>query len=163
LFTGSFPALSFAFDENFDHQFTKKETSKKVLTKPVSILTFGVGIISSILLFILYYTLIKININEELAKSIFFACFSTYILGASYSFRSIYKPITSYPIFSNSKLNMSILFAFFLLILTFSVTAIRNTFGLVVLPTFWIVFVLFWMLFNMSIVEFAKIIFRKTI
>lgn len=163
LFTGSFPALSFAFDENFDHQYTRKESSKKVLIKPVSILTFGVGMLSSILLFALYYSLINLGVNEDLSKSIFFACFSTYILAASYSFRSIYKPITSYPIFSNKKLNMSIIFAFCLLILTFAVPIIRNTFGLVTLPTLWIIFVVIWMLFNMSLVEFAKLIFRKTI
>lgn len=163
LFTGSFPALSFAFDENFDHQYTKKESSKKVLTKPVSILTFGVGMLSSILLFVLYYSLINFGVNQDLSKSIFFACFSTYILAASYSFRSIYKPITSYPIFSNKKLNISIVFAFCLLILTFSVPIIRNTFGLVTLPALWIIFVVVWMLFNMSLVELAKLIFRKTI
>lgn len=161
LFTGSLPALAFAFDENFDKEKKKYTGSNLIFTKSVKILIFGVGISSSFLLLLLYYFLIKIGLDLPVARSIFFVCFSSYILAIAFSFRSLHHPLFSYSIFSNKKLNASIIIAVSILILTMTVPIIRNIFELAPLPLAWLPFVIFWLVFNILLVEGAKYLVHK--
>ncbi|MDD3662995.1 MAG: cation-translocating P-type ATPase, partial [Candidatus Pacebacteria bacterium] len=78
LFTGSLPALAYAYDENLDRGI-KKSKSKKMLSNEVKLLSFGVGIITSLLTFIIYYQLLRFGVSVPVARSIFFVCFSVYI------------------------------------------------------------------------------------
>jgi len=160
LFTGSLPALAFAYDEDFDHEMSKKHNLKSIFTREVNILTFGIGIISSLLLFFMYYGLIKYGVDVLLARSVFFVCLASYILVISFSFRSLHKPLFSYPIFSNKKLNQSILIAALLLIATVTVPQLRAIFELGTIPLVWIWFILGWLILNILLVEGAKFIFR---
>ncbi|MDQ3244737.1 MAG: HAD-IC family P-type ATPase, partial [bacterium] len=161
LFTGSLPALAFAYEENMDKKkFTKKE-SKVVFTPEVKVLTLGIGILSSILLFVLYYLLLQNMNNVGQAQSIFFVCFASYILVVAFSFRSLYKSIFSYNIFSNKKLNYSIIIATILLCLTIFTPFMRNIFDLASLPLFALPIVVLWLLINVMLVEFAKFILNK--
>ncbi len=161
LFTGSLPALAFAFDENMDRKKYFKKESKRIFTKEVKVLTFSIGILSSFFLFLLYYLLLK-NISDiKEAHSIFFVCFAAYILAVSFSFRSLYNPLFSYAMFSNKKLNWSIVIAFVILILTMTIPFVRNIFELAPLPLTSLPLVLFWLLFNILLVEAAKYILRK--
>lgn len=159
LFTGSLPALAYAYDENLDKGI-KKSKSKKMLSNEVKVLSFGVGIITSLLIFIIYYQLLRFGVSTPIARSIFFVCFSIYILVVAFSFRSLYRPIFSYNPFSNKKLNIAILISFILLVATMAIPFMRNIFDLAPLPLswFWLIFV--WIIFNISLVEFAKFIFR---
>ncbi|MCF7843503.1 HAD-IC family P-type ATPase [Candidatus Gracilibacteria bacterium] len=162
LFTGSLPALAFAFDDNLDK--TKRETvisSKLIFTKEVKVLTFGIGIFSSILLFAAYYWLVLSGVEIELAKSIFFVCFASYILAVAYSFRSLHSPLFSYSVFSNVKLNWAIVIASTILILTVTVPFMQNIFSLVSIPFAWMWFIVGWVILNVMLVEGAKYIFRK--
>ena len=118
LFTGSLPALSFAFDQDLDREQAGGKDLKLIFTKEVKLLTLGIGVLTSLLLFILYYFLLKAGINLETARSIFFVCFSSYILVIAFSFRSLHRPLFAYDIFSNRKLNWSILIAVAILVLT---------------------------------------------
>lgn len=156
LFTGSLPALAFAFDEDMDKEKRKGGGANLIFTKSVKIFIFGVGILSSLLLFLLYYFLIKIGLDIAVARSVFFVCFSSYILAIAFSFRSLNRPLFSYSIFSNKKLNISIIIAVSILILTMSVPAIRNIFGLAPLPASWLPFIAFWLILNIILVEGAK-------
>jgi Ca2+-transporting ATPase len=161
LFTGSLPALSFAYDEDFDHEISKKHNLKSIFSKEVNLLTFGIGIISSVLLFLMYYLLIKNGIELAIARSVFFVCFSSYILVIAYCFRSLHKSVFSYPVFSNKKLNQSVLLAFLLLIATVTIPKLREIFELAPIPYIWIWFFLFWLILNIFLVEGAKFIYRK--
>ncbi|MBI3305543.1 cation-transporting P-type ATPase [Candidatus Nomurabacteria bacterium] len=161
LFTGSLPALAFAFDENMDKEKKKITGSNLIFTKSVKIFIFGVGILSSLLLFILYYFLLEIGLDLPVARSVFFACFSSYILAISFSFRSLHRPLFSYKIFSNKKLNWSILVAVTILVLTMTLPALRNIFELAPLPFSWLPFILFWIVLNIILVESAKYILRS--
>ena len=161
LFTGSLPAFAFAYDENFDHKASKTNNLKSVFTREVNILTFGIGTVSSLLLFIMYYALVKNGVPLDVARSVFFVCFASYILAISFSFRSLHKPLFSYPVFSNKKLNQSILIATGILVATISVPALRSLFNLAPMPLIWIWFVLAWIILNIGLVEFAKLLFRK--
>lgn len=160
LFTGSLPALAFAYDENLDKEMGKKNQSRELLTTEVKMLSFGLGTASSFLIFLLYYMLLEFGIDLKVARSVFFVCFSTYILVIAFSFRSLYKPIFYYNPFSNKKLNISILIAFFILIITMSMPFMRNIFDIAPMPLslLWIVFG--WIILNVVLVEIAKFIFR---
>jgi P-type Ca2+ transporter type 2C len=160
LFTGSLPALAFAYDENFDKGVNKKSSKKELLSSEVKVISFGLGTISSLLIFILYYLLLKYGVDVKIARSVFFVCFSIYILVISFSFRSLYKPIYSYNPFSNKKLNMAILIGIGILIATMSIPFMRNLFEIAPMPLSFMWLVVVWSLFNIALVEFAKWIFR---
>ncbi len=160
LFTGSLPALAFAYDEDFDHEALKKQTLKSIFTKEVNILIFGIGVLSSLLLFLMYYALILWGVEVSIARSVFFVCFASYILVVSFSFRSLHKPLFSYPAFSNKKLNQSILIAITVLIATMMIPALRDLFDLVLFPAVWLLFVGGWLIINIVLVEGVKYWFR---
>ncbi|MSU44865.1 HAD family hydrolase [Candidatus Nomurabacteria bacterium] len=161
LFTGSLPALAFAFDEDMDKEKRKNVGANLIFTKSVKVLIFGVGILSSLLLLFLYYFLIKINLDTAVARSVYFVCFSSYILAIAFSFRSLNRPLFSYSIFSNKKLNASIIIAVVILILTMSIPAIRNIFELAPLSFSWMPFIVFWLILNILLVEGAKYLLRN--
>ena len=160
LFTGSLPALAFAYDEDFDHEMSKRHTLKSIFTREVNILTFGIGILSSLLLFLMYYLLIRFGVELALARSVFFVCFASYILVIAFSFRSLHKPLFSYPVFSNKKLNQSVLMAVVVLVATMALPSFRALFSLAPLPFVWLWFIAGWLVLNVLLVEFAKYLFR---
>ena len=161
LFTGSLPALAFAFDEDIDREKYSGKDLKLIFTNNVKILAFGVGVLSSTLIFLLYYFLIKIGVDLPTARSVFFVCFSSYILAIAFSFRSLHRPLFSYPVFSNTKLNWSIAIAAALLILTMVLPFMRNIFGLAPLPLKWLPFIILWLVLNVFLIEAAKYLFRR--
>jgi len=161
LFTGSLPALAFAFDDDIDREKYKGKDLQLIFSKQVKVLCFGVGILSSVLLFLLHLFLHNLGIDESVARAIFFICFSSYILVVAFSFRSLHRPIFSYNIFSNKKLNWSILSAFVILVLTVTLPFMRNIFEIALLPLVWLPFVLFWLVLNIALVEGAKFLFAK--
>jgi len=161
LFTGSLPALAFAFDEDIDREKYSGKDLKLIFSREVKILSFGVGILSSILLFFLYYFLVRIGLDVSVARSIFFVCVSSYILVIAFSFRSLRRPLFSYKIFSNKKLNWSIIIAAILLVLTVAAPFMRNIFEIAPMPLSWIPFVVFWLILNILLVECAKYIFNS--
>lgn len=161
LFTGSLPALAFAYDEDFDRETTKKHRLRSIFTKEVNILTFGIGVVSSVLLFVMYYGLIKYGVEINLARSVFFVCFASYILVIAYSFRSLSRPLFTYPTFSNKRLNQSILLATIILIATMTIPALRKLFHLSPLPFVWVWFILGWLVLNVLLVESAKYFYRN--
>lgn len=162
LFTGSLPALAFAFDDDIDREKYKGRDLRLIFTTEVKVLTLGIGILSSLLLFILYYFLIRIGLPLEVARSIFFVCFSSYILAISYSFRSLHAPIYKYNIFANKKLNWSLLIAVIILIATMTIPRMRDIFDLAPMPVTWLPFVGLWLVLNLLLVEGAKYAMRKT-
>lgn len=162
LFTGSLPALSFAFDEDIDKERYAGKDLRLIFTTEVKVLTLGIGVLSSLFLFLLYYFLIKIDLDLDVARSIFFVCFSSYILAITLSFRSLKSSILSYDVFSNKKLNISLLISFALLIATMAIPFMRHTFELAPFPLEWLPFVILWLVLNVLLVEGAKFILRKT-
>ncbi|OGN29945.1 MAG: hypothetical protein A3A33_01320 [Candidatus Yanofskybacteria bacterium RIFCSPLOWO2_01_FULL_49_25] len=156
LFTGSLPALAFAFDDDFDHGIHGISIKQKLLTPEVKLFTFGIGILSSLLLFMLYYMLLWLGVDLAIARSVFFVCFSSYILVIAFSFRSLYRPLFSYPVFSNMKLNIGVMVGIALLVMTMTVPFIRDIFHITPMPAQWLWFVAAWLIFNIALVEGAK-------
>lgn len=160
LFTGSLPALAFAYDENFDKGMHKKSSKKELLSNEVKLLSFGLGAVTSLLIFLIYYILLLNGVSIPIARSVFFVCFSIYILVISFSFRSLYKPIYKYNPFSNRNLNIAILIGLGILIATMSIPFMRNLFEIAPMPLSFMWLVVAWSLFNIALVELAKWIFR---
>ena len=160
LFTGSLPALAFAYDENLDKGKGKKTSKKELLTTEVKVLSFGLGAVTSILIFLLYYALLHWGVEIKIARSVFFVCFSIYVLVVSFSFRSLYKPIFSYNPFSNKKLNIAIIVGIGLLIATMSIPFMRNLFDIAPMPFSWMWLVIAWVIFNVILVEITKWMLR---
>ncbi len=163
LFTGSFSAIAFAYDENLDKGLEKKISKKKLLNTEVKILSLGLGTFTSALVFLLYYLLLCFGVELETARSVFFVCFSVYVLMVSFSFRSLYRPIFSYNPFSNKKLNIAILIALIILVITMTVPFMRNIFNLAPMPLSWMWLVLGWVILNVILVEIVKWIFARRI
>lgn len=159
-FTGSLPALSFAFDDDYDHERISRRGSLGIFNREVTILTAGIGVLTSIFLFVLYYYLIKSGMPFVEIQSIMFACFASYILVATFSFRSLHKSILSYPPFANKILNVTILFGLVICAATYVVPFLRDVFSLSTLPkeANWILPT--WLVFNVVLVEFTKWCFR---
>lgn len=162
LFTGALPALSFAFDEDLDKEMYKGNNLKNVFTFEIKALTFTMGLLSALLLFGLYYFLNGLGLETHTVRSIFFVCFSSYILAVSFSFRSLHKSIFSYHAFANKKLNYSILISTFILILTMAFEPMRNVFDISPMPIRWLPLILLWLFINILLVEGVKFVLRKS-
>src|SRR5690606_2416727 len=59
LFTGSLPALSYAFDDDYDGKSTHSKQLRTLLNAEVKALALGVGLITSLILLIFYVYLLK--------------------------------------------------------------------------------------------------------
>lgn len=157
--TGTLPALAFAYDSN--HSIYKNKKGSGIFNFKIQFMAIGIGIFSSILLFLLYFVLVKKLEDIPLARSIFFVCFSTYILTISYSFRNLEKLITQYNPFSNRQLNIANLIAFMLIIGTMYIPAMQKIFDITTIPLFLLWIVIAWNVLNVLIIEFAKWVFMK--
>lgn len=156
-FTGSFPALAFAFEKNND---TQRRANTGIFSAHVQVLTVGVGVLSSYLLFAVYAFMLKQGVDLATARTVLFMCFSSYILVAAFSFKSLQKSIFTYPLFDNRVLNYGICISAALLALSILVPALRDVLHISPIGPAWIFAVVAWLAFNVAIVEVAKWICR---
>lgn len=157
IITGTLPALAFAYDNN--HTTYKNKKGAGIFEFKVKFMALGVGALGSSLLFILYYLLVKHIADITLARSIFFACFSTYILTISYSFRNLDKLIISYNPFSNHRLNTANIIALILISATIYIPYMQDIFDLTSIPLAYLWIVVLWNISNIWVVEFTKWVF----
>jgi Ca2+-transporting ATPase len=154
LFTGSLPAIAFAFDT---HRPTPDEiVSKKFFDARLKFLTIGTGITTSFLLLALYLGLLYWGVTVELARSVLFACFGTYILVIALSFHNMRAPLFTYPLTDNRFLLWAIAIGLFLTALSIYLPFFQSLFDVVALPLPWLGFVLLWIVANVALVEGCK-------
>lgn len=164
LFTGSIPALALAFDNDNDlTAYKAKKDEHAVFTTEVKVLTLGIGVLTSLLLFALYAGLLAYGIPTDVSRTLLFISFASYILVAAYSFRSLRAPLFSYPTFSNRYLNISVFVSALLIVATVTVPFMETLFSVVTPPLslLWIIAV--WLIFSMGLVEGAKYVVRTYI
>ncbi len=166
MLTGTLPALAFAYDKNInqdDDRQTGVQARKhiEIFNTKVKWLTIGLSAFSSVLLFVLYYSL-SVNIESiALAQSVFFLCFSMYVLVISYSFKNINRPIFHYPVFDNIRLNIANIIGILLILLTVYTPFGRSAFELVSVPVSYVWILIMWLIFNILLVECMKWIFNS--
>jgi Ca2+-transporting ATPase len=161
-FTGSLPALAFAFEENRDVS-RGKAARDSIFNTPVRVLIAGIGVTTSVLLFVLYWTLLSLGVELAIARTVLFLCFSSYILVVAFCFKSLHRPLFRYPLFDNRALNISILIATLLAVCSLAVPFLRETLELVPISFFWIALVFVWLAFNVFLVEIAKWALRRAV
>lgn len=154
LFTGSLPAMAFAFDRQ-----PMKETEasqRSFFDFRVMFLTIFVGTAVSLCLFSLYYLLLSNGVELSLARSVLFTCFSTYILVIAFSLRDISRPLFTYSLTENKLLIGAVLIGLGLTAVTVYTPFFQDLFAVSGLPPLWLGFVLVWLCFNIAFVELAK-------
>jgi Ca2+-transporting ATPase len=154
LFTGCIPAISYAFDKQ--PLSSNSRGAQVFFDNNVKFLTFGVGILSSVMLFLLYVTLLALAVPLEIAQSVLFVCFSAYILVVAFSFRNLEKPLFSYSLIENKPLVVGVLLGLVLIGLTVYLPFFQNMFKVTALGAGWMMFVVVWLAVNVALVEGAK-------
>lgn len=158
-FTGSLPALAFAFEEN--HDVGREKVQGSIFNTEVRYLTFGVGILTSYLLFVLYAGLLRYGTPVEVARTVLFLSFASYILVFSYAIKSLHEPIFSYPLFDNRARNWGVGIGFALLGASMTIPALRDLLHLVPISPAWLLVVPGWVACNLLIFEGAKWLLRN--
>lgn len=154
LFTGSLPAIAYAFDKQLMRE--SKKTSKTLFDPRVLFLTVSVGVVVSILLLVLYLSLLKSGVDTSLARSVLFAAFGTYTLLISFSFVDLSRPLFTYSILKNKLLLLGVGVGLSLMALTVYLPFFQEMFGTAPLPTLWLLFVGVWLIFIILLVELFK-------
>ncbi len=153
--TGTLPAIAFAYDRNN----ILRTKNKKIFDFKIKFMALGIGTVSSLLLFVLYYLLTKNIFDIELAQSIFFLCFASYILIISYSFIDLDKYIWEYNLFGNWRLNLSVLIGLILIFATVYTETGQDIFGVISVPFSYLWILFGWLAVNVWVIEFTKYFF----
>lgn len=158
LLTGTLPALAFAHDMK---QSSVSRMREPIFSRPVQILAIGVGALSSLCMFFLYYMLEMRIESTQLAQSVFFMCFALYILAVSYSFVDLERNLWQYMPFRNMKLNVSNAMGAVLVFITAYHPSAQQLFGLTYVPYAYLSIVVVWCVLNVLLVEGAKYALKK--
>jgi len=155
-FTGSLPAIAFAFDDQNNLQGGRSKSQEKILSRHIKTLVIMIGVSVSLLLFILYYVLSQTALPLEYVRTFIFACFSMYILCIAFSLRNLYQSIFTYNPFGNRFLNIGVVIGIVLTLTTIYVPFMQEIFSTTALPLTWWWGVLVWLLFTIALVESCK-------
>lgn len=160
-FTGSLPAVAFAFDEG--HTTARGiARSRGVLGGSVVHLTVSIGAFTSLSLLALYAILVQQGFSLEVVQTFIFACFSSYILFVAFSLRNLELPITHYDPFANRFLNVAVAIGLTLLLATLYVPFLQEIFSTTTLSISWLTGVALFVAVNICVVEGAKWLYRRS-
>jgi Ca2+-transporting ATPase len=160
-FSDSFPAVSFAFEKGVDETGPKPRTlSKNLFDAPMNFFIFVIGISTSILLFLVYFFLLRAGFDPATVRTFIFASFATYTLLLSFSLRSLEKSFFSYNPFSNVHLTASVGIGFLLTAAVLYVPFLQRIFGTVSLGPLWLLGVFSVGAANILAIEAGKIAIR---
>lgn len=161
-FSDSFPAVALAFEDGIDGPGPKpKKLGRNIFDRTMRFLILVIGVLTSALLFVLYYWLLRRGFEPELVRSFIFASFATYTLFLAFSIRSLEKSIFSYNLFSNPYLVAGVGIGLLLTALVMYVPFLQAVFNTVALPPAWLAAVVGVGVVNVAAVEFGKRLFRK--
>ena len=154
LFTGSIPAIAFAFDRQSIRE--NQQTGRTLFDPRVIFLTLSIGVIISGLLLALYITLLNHGVAVDIARTILFISFGFYTLFIAYSFIDISRPLWRYNLLQNRMLNIGFVIGSIMMLLTLYLPFFQNLFMITSLSSGWIVFVLAWLCLQIMLVEILK-------
>ena len=161
-FSDSFPAVAFAFERDADALSHRRSGKNLTLFDPLMrFLILVIGLSSSVLLFVIYFVLLRLGYDETLVHTFTFAAFGTYTLLVALSVRSLDKSILSYPTFANGYLTGGIAVGFVLMASAVYLPVLQELFGTVALPLLWVLGVLLVGVVNIIFIEGAKHFYRR--
>ena len=161
-FSDSFPAIAFAFEKNVDGMTHHSHGMRAGLFSPLmKFLVLFIGLSTSLLLFVVYWALLRAGFAEDIVRTFIFASFGTYTLFLAFSLRSLERSIFSYSLFSNPYLVMGVSIGIILMGAAIYTPFLQSIFNTVSLPFFWLLGVITIGIFNIVAVEFGKWIFRR--
>jgi Ca2+-transporting ATPase len=161
-FTDSFPAIAFAFEKDRDGLSHKPNGKNMVLFNPLmKFLILVIGILTSVLLFVIYLVLLRLGFDPAMIKTFIFGAFGTYTLILALSVKSLEKSIFSYSLFSNKYLTGAIMLGLVLMAAAIYIPVLQKLFNTVALPINWLIGIILIGVLNIALIEFAKWIFRR--
>ena len=161
-FSDSFPAVAFAFEKDIDGMTGHPRGRTAGLFNPLmKFLILFIGLSTSILLFALYWALLKAGFAEDVVRTFIFASFGSYTLFLAFSVRSLEKSIFSYPFFSNLFLIVGVGVGFILMGAAMYIPFLQSVFDTVALPPLWLLGVVAVGMLNIAAVECGKWLFRR--
>ena len=162
-FSDSFPSVALAFEKEKDGLKLKRHIKGGTLFDgEIKFLIFVVGILSSALLFAMYYFLIKFGFEEDIVRTFIFASFSVYTFFFAFSIKSLDKSIFKYNPFDNPYLVVGVIIGICLTAIGVYAPYFQGLLDTVSLSPIWIVGVLVFGLVNLVGVEFGKFLYRKS-
>lgn len=155
-FSDIFPTMAFTFEKIESKSVAKLNRNARLLDKSIMIFTFGRGIVSSALLFILYLFLLNQGHQEELVRTFIYGSFSSYLLFLAFSMRNLEESIFSYNPLSNKWLNIGVLAGFVMIVLSIYWRWLGDILGTIPLPTNWFLGIIGIGFINFLLVEVFK-------
>ena len=119
-------ALTFEKKEKGIMNDPPRKLKEPILDKEMKILIFGVGIITDVVLFALFYYLLKSTGDMTYARTMVFAALGVDSLFYVFSCRSLRRTLWQMNPFSNKLLNLAVLFGFSMLIVSLYVPFFQN-------------------------------------
>ncbi len=161
--TDSLPTVSLSYDdETVKGEVIRKKISRKsIFDSEIKLLVWGVGILTSVFLFTLYYMLLKLGFGENLVKTFIFASFGIYTLLLIFSVRSLDRNIWKYNPFSNRFTNISSLVGIVLMLLAVYSPSLQKLLDTTPLPLVWLSAVFGVGFACLVMMEIGKFIFIK--
>lgn len=155
-FSDIFPAIALTFEKIDRKKVMKLETNTKLVDKPTMTFIFIRGFISSALLIVMYFYLIKHGFEENIVKTFIYGAFSSYLLFLAFSMRDLKKSIFSYNPFTNFWLNLSVFAGFGMIILSIYSGFFRGILSTTALPLPWFIALVVFGFFNFFLAEVFK-------
>lgn len=161
-FSDSFPAIAFAFEKDGGGTSRHPRDAKAGLFDPLmKFLILFIGLFTSALLFILYWSLLRAGFPEELVRTFIFASFGSYTLFLAFSVRNLEKSIFAYPTFSNRFLVAGTGIGIVLMGAAIYTPFLQTLLDTVSLPLPWLLGVAAVGVVNIAAVECGKWIFHR--
>lgn len=164
LFSDSFPAIAFAYEDHQNGRPRRRPMpiGKNVFDREMRFLVLMVGTLTSAGIFLLYYLMIKLGQPENMVRSFIFASFGSYTLFAAFSLRSLHASIFSFNPLSNKPLTLGVGVGIMLTLLALYWPPLQHALDLTALPFPWLIGVGLVCAASMSAIEAAKLYIRRT-
>jgi Ca2+-transporting ATPase len=159
----SLPTISLSYEDekNEGKNIRKRISRSSIFDKDMKFLAWGVGVLTSVVLFILYYILLKLGIDQYLIKTFIFMSFGIYTLMLIFSVRSLDKNIWEYNPFSNKFTNISSILGIGLMITSIYNPAMQKLLTTVPLPANWLLAVFLVGFICFVMMETGKFLVKK--
>lgn len=160
-FSDIFPTLAFTFEKIDSTSVAQLDRKARLIDKTVAIFTFGRGVVSSALLFMLYIYLLRAGYDEAIVRTFTYASFASYMLFLAFSMRNLEESIFTYNPFSNHYLTAGVFVGFAMIILSLYIPFMNTFLGTTPLPLVWFGGVIGVGVANFFLIEIFKFFLHK--